>query len=149
MDPGLAEDGAKHSRPGPSSGSSVAPRHVGESAAAACQVTAVSVKTPKFNGKTAWEVFIAQFELLADAAGWDAKHTALQLALCLTEDAASCLLLLSREERGDYGALVGALQRRFGQYGQSALLRSEFHNRRRRPGEPLPVLANDIEYMCK
>lgn len=147
--PGSAEDGAKHFRPGPSSGASVTPRHVGESAAAACQLTAVSVKTPKFNGKTAWEVFIAQFELLADAAGWDAKHRALQLALCLTEDAASCLLLLSRGERGDYGALVGALQRRFGQYGQSALLRSEFHNRRRRPGEPLPVLANDIEYMCK
>lgn len=25
----------------------------------------------------------------------------------------------------------------------------QFHNRRRRPGEPLTVLANDIEYMCK
>lgn len=40
---------------------------------------------------------------------------ALQLALCLTDDALSCLLLLSPEERRDYGALVGALQRRFGQ----------------------------------
>lgn len=124
--PGSAGDGTKHFFHDPSSGASVAPHHVGESAAAACQVNAVNLKTPKFNGKTAWEVFIAQFELLADAAGWDAKHRALQLALCLTEDAAS-----SREERGDYSALVGALQRRFGQYGQSALLRSELHNRHR------------------
>nr|XP_014030248.1 unnamed protein product [Salmo salar] len=44
----------------------------------------------------------------------------------------------------DYVALVGAL-RRFGQCVQTGLLRSELSNRRRQPGEPLWVLANDIE----
>lgn len=113
------------------------------------QQAAANIKTPKFSGKTPWEVFIAQFELLAVAAGWSEEHKALQLALCLCEDAAACLLLLTEEQRGDYNALVGALQRRFGQYNQPVLLRSEFHNRRRLPGEPLRILAHEIECLCR
>ncbi|CAI5661042.1 unnamed protein product [Oreochromis niloticus] len=113
------------------------------------QQAAANIKTPKFSGKTPWEVFIAQFELLAVAAGWSEEHKALQLALCLCEDAAACLLLLTEEQRGDYNALVGALQRRFGQYNKPVLLRSEFHNRRRLPGEPLRILAHEVECLCR
>ncbi|XP_034093786.1 uncharacterized protein LOC117560826 isoform X1 [Gymnodraco acuticeps] len=54
-----------------------------------------SVKTPKFSGKADWEAFHAQFELLAHAGGWSVDTKALQLALCLTEEALSCLLLLA------------------------------------------------------
>ena len=74
----------------------------------------VSIKKPRYTGKADWEAFHAQFELLADAAGWSVKVKALQLAMCLADDALSCLLLLSPEDRGDYVALVGALRRRFG-----------------------------------
>lgn len=109
----------------------------------------LAIKTPRFSGKTDWDAFKAQFELLADAAGWSEKHKALQLALCLTDDAAACLLLLSPAERNDYNALVGALHRRFGQCSQPVLLRTEFHNRNRQQGEPLRILANDIECLCK
>ena len=70
----------------------------------------IQVKTPKFSGKADWEAFHAQFELLAKAAGWSENSKALQLALCLTDEALACLLLLSPAERDDYGALVGALQ---------------------------------------
>lgn len=42
-----------------------------------------------------WDIFKAQFKLLADAAGWFENHKSLQLVLCLTDDAAACLLLLS------------------------------------------------------
>ena len=66
------------------------------------------MKTPKYSGKTDWEAFHAQFELLAKAAAWPVDTKALQLALCLTDDALACLLLLSPAERDDYGALVGA-----------------------------------------
>ena len=44
---------------------------------------------------------------MADAAGWSVKVKALQLAMYLADDALSCLLLLSPEDRGDYVALVG------------------------------------------
>ena len=55
-------------------------------------------KTPKFSGKADWQAFHAQFELLSQAAGWSKDDKALQLALCLTDDALACLLLLSPEE---------------------------------------------------
>lgn len=109
----------------------------------------VTVKTPKFSGKADWEAFHAQFELLARAGGWSEDRKALELAMCLTDDALSCLLLLSPEHRHDYNALVGALKRRFGQFEQSGLLRSELNNRRRLPGEQLRVLANDIENLTR
>ena len=90
---------------------------------------------PRYTGKADWEAFHAQFELLADAGGWSVKVKALQLAMCLSDEALSCLLLLSPEDRGDYAALVGALRRRFGQCVKPGLLRSELCNRRRKPGE--------------
>lgn len=107
------------------------------------------IKTPKFNGNTPWEVFSAQFEWLAVATGWSEEHKALHLTLCLCEDAARCLLLLSEEERRDYTALVGALQRWFGQYNKPVLLRSEFHNRCRLPGELFHIFAHDVECLCR
>lgn len=109
----------------------------------------VPVKTPKYSGKTDWEAFHAQFELLSQAAGWSEGDKALQLALCLTEEASTCLLLLSPVERSDYGALVRALQRHYGHCEQPGLLRSELCGRRRQPGEPLRVLANDIETLSR
>ena len=104
-----------------------------------------SMKTPRYDGKADWEAFHAQFELLARAGKWSTEVKALQLAMCLTGDALSSLLLLSPDDRSDYNALVGALKRRFGQCSAASLLRSELCSRRRRPGEPLRDLANDIE----
>lgn len=106
----------------------------------ALQFAPASPKTPKFNGRG-----LAQFELLASAAGWSEATKALQLALSLTEDALACLLLLSPVERGDYKTLVGALQRRFGQSSLRDSLRCEFKHRTRQTGESLRSLAYDIE----
>lgn len=104
-----------------------------------------SMKTPRYDGKADWEAFHAQFELLARASKWSTEVKALQLAMCLTGDALSSLLLLSPDDRSDYNALVGALKRRFGLCTAASLLRSELCSRQRRPGEPLRDLANDIE----
>ena len=109
----------------------------------------VSIKKPRYTGKADWEAFHAQFELLADAAGWSVKVKALQLAMCLADDTLSCLLLLSPEDRGDYVALVGALRRRFGLFVKPGLMRSELCNRRRKPGETLRALTNDIESLSR
>ncbi|KAK5935063.1 hypothetical protein CgunFtcFv8_020458 [Champsocephalus gunnari] len=110
---------------------------------------AASVKTPKYSGKADWEAFHAQFELLAHAGGWSIETKALQLALCLTDEALSCLLLLSLEDRHSYEALAGALKRRFGQCFLPELLRSELSNRCRKSGETLRALANDVESLTR
>ena len=105
----------------------------------------MAVKTAKYSGRTDWEAFHAQFALLADAGGWTVETLqALQLALCLSADTFSYLLLRTQGERHDYRALVGALQRRFVvQCVKPELLRIELSSRGRKPGEPLRVLAND------
>ena len=110
---------------------------------------AASVKTPKYSGKADWAAFHAQFELLAHAGGWSIETKALQLALCLTDEALSCLLLLSPEDRLTYEALAGALKRRFGQCFPPELLRNELSNRCREFGETLRALANDVESMTR
>lgn len=104
-----------------------------------------TIKTPRYDGKSNWEAFHAQFELLAHASRWSTEVKALQLAMCLTGDALSSLLLLRPDDRSDYDALIGALKRRFGQCSATSLLRSELCSRQRRPEEPLRELANDIE----
>lgn len=54
-----------------------------------------------------------------------------------------------RDEKSDYGALVGALQRRCGQCAQIGVLRTELTSRQRRPEKPLRALANDIETLAR
>ncbi|XP_034053030.1 myosin heavy chain, embryonic smooth muscle isoform-like [Gymnodraco acuticeps] len=115
----------------------------------AAAAAAGSVKTPKYSGKADGEAFHAQFELLAHAGGWSIETKALQLALCLTDEALSCLLLLSLEDRHSYEALAGALKRRFGQCFPPELLRNELSNRCRKSGETLRALANDVESLTR
>ncbi|KAJ8362265.1 hypothetical protein AAFF_G00386650 [Aldrovandia affinis] len=132
----------------PENGGRQSTREVNNNGAPYCPSSA-RVKTPKFSGKSDWEAFHAQFELLARAEGWSTDDKALQLAMCLTDDALPCLLLLSPEDRNRYETLVGALQRRFGQCLESGVLRNELGNRSRMPGESLRLLANDIESLTR
>lgn len=57
------------------------------------------MKTPKYDGKVSWEAFHAQFELLAKSQNWSQETKALQLAMCLTDEALACLLLLDVDDR--------------------------------------------------
>lgn len=55
---------------------------------------------------------------MARAGKWSEDRKALELAMCLTDDALNILLLLNPENRHDYKTLVGALRQRFGQFEQ-------------------------------
>ena len=78
-------------------------------------------KTPKYSGKADWQVFHAQFQLLSQAAGWSEDDKALQLALCLTDDARTtqhACYCSAQKKKNNYEAVVRALQRRFGHCAQ-------------------------------
>ncbi|KAJ8006487.1 hypothetical protein DPEC_G00107760 [Dallia pectoralis] len=114
------------------------------SATASCKV-----KAPLFSGDVDFEAFRAQFELLAESAGWGDEEKALQLALCLAGDAVTCLLMLTPEQRRSYRELVAALDRRFGKDKHRELALSALGRRQRMPGKPLRALANDVERLTR
>ncbi|KAJ8355255.1 hypothetical protein AAFF_G00078440 [Aldrovandia affinis] len=79
-----------------------------------------------------------QFELAAELNGWpmDSGKKAARLVLSLTDDALACLTALGPVEQRDYGAVVGALQRRFGRCDNKSIVVTELCNGHRRPVSP-------------
>ncbi len=70
----------------------------------------------EYDGKVAWEAYIAQFEMLASAQGWSEAEKALQLATALRGLAVEVLGHLLKVQHTCYGRVVEALRRRFGHH---------------------------------
>ena len=106
-------------------------------------------KPSEFDGKVAWEAYLAQFEMLAAAHGWNDGECALQLVSSLRGPALEVLAHLTPAQRSVYSCVVGALERRFGQHLQAEVYRARLKGRVRGPGEPLPRLAQDVETLVR
>lgn len=106
-------------------------------------------KPSEFDGKVAWEAYLAQFEMLAAAQGWNDGECALQLVSSLRGQALEVLAHLTPAQRSVYSCVVGALERRFGQHLQAEVYRARLRGRVRGPGEPLPRLAQDVETLVR
>ena len=117
--------------------------------AGGCHFAPMRLQLPTFNGKTDWEAYQAQFEMIAGKMQWSAAERAFFLASKLTEDALVCITMLSPEERGDYGALVSALRQRFGADLGQWTLSAQLGGRRRRPNETLNALYGDIKVLAQ
>ncbi len=102
-----------------------------------------------YDGKSTWEAYRAQFEMLAAMNGWDDAKKATYLAVSLRGPAVTVLTNLSPEQRKNYTALSEALQSRFGSTHQTELNRSRLKSRTRRRDESLPELAEDIERLTR
>ena len=79
---------------------------------------------------------------------WESYHAAF-LATSLDGSAANVLGGMNSTKRHSYCSLVTALETRFGTTGQRELSRMKLRSRRRRKGEPLPELAEDIERLSR
>ncbi|ROT64722.1 putative nitric oxide synthase-like [Penaeus vannamei] len=106
-------------------------------------------KPSEFDGKVAWEAYLAQFELLAGAQGWDDHEKALQLVSGLRGAALEVLAHLTSQQRTVYSHVVGALQRRFGHHHQAEVYRARLKARVRAKGESLPQLAQELETLVR
>ncbi|KAL9964426.1 hypothetical protein ACROYT_G028068 [Oculina patagonica] len=102
-----------------------------------------------FDGKSSWEDYQVQFELIAELNGWDTSVMAIFLAASLSGSAQAVLSDLDESSRKDYHALKGALALRFGNGGQKELFRSELKNRMRQKGETLPELSQAIQRLVR
>ena len=102
-----------------------------------------------FDGKSSWEAYCTQFELLADLNRWGPEQKASYLAVSLRGAALTVLTNLPAGQRRDYQALAQALQNRFGTGHQTELNRAKLRGRMRRREETLPALAEDVERLTR
>jgi hypothetical protein len=62
-----------------------------------------------FDGKTSWDAYKTQFEIVAEINGWESQEKAAFLAASLQGQALSVLNCLSDSSRRNYNALVQAV----------------------------------------
>ncbi|XP_028417631.1 uncharacterized protein LOC114542079 [Dendronephthya gigantea] len=106
-------------------------------------------KPAVFDGRTPWEAYKTQFEIVAEINRWDGTEKAAFLATSLRGQALTVLSNLPPESRVHYPSLVAALESRFGSQRQAELHRMKLRSRVRHREESLPELAQDIERLAK
>ena len=106
-------------------------------------------RAPRYDGTSTWEAYLVQFEIAAELNGWTCPEKAAFLATSLDGSAANILGAIPADRRKDYSALVTALETRFGCSVQKELNRVRLRNRRRQRGEPLVVVADDVERLAR
>ena len=115
----------------------------------AAYVTARQQQPAPYDGKSAWDAYHTQFELLAGVNRWSNTEKATYLAVSLRGSAATVLTNLPPDQRCDYSALTAALESRFGSAHQTELNRTKLKARARRRDEALPELAEDVERLTR
>ena len=110
---------------------------------------AIQPRLAPFDGKSAWDVYRAQFELLASLNKWSNADKATHLAISLRGAAATVLTNLHPAQRQSYEALSAALDSRFGTAHQTELNRMRLKARSRRREETLAELAEDVERLAR
>ena len=102
-----------------------------------------------FDGRSPWEAYHTQFELLAELNRWKDVEKASYLAVSLRGAALTVLTNLPPRQRRDYGALTLALKNRYGTGHQAELNRAKLRGRIRHREETLPALAEDVERLAR
>ena len=103
------------------------------------------LKPGEFDGSSPWSSFIAQFKVIASTQGWSMASRIAVLVASLRGPALELFARLPEADQTDFDRLVVALESRFGVANQEPWFRSQLRRRRRQAGEPLSLLAHDIE----
>ena len=110
---------------------------------------AMRQRPPKFDGKSIWESFRAQFEIVAELNEWTSEEMAAFLATSLEGSAANVIASMETSKRRDYAALIEALETRFGTAVQKELNRVKLRSIRRLQGESLAEVADEVERLAR
>ena len=106
-------------------------------------------RPPLYDGRSSWDAYVTQFGMLAHLNNWNQEEKATLLAVSLRGAALTVLSNLPAERRGNYQALVTALENRFGTAHQAELHRMKLRNRTRGREETLAELMEDIERLAR
>ena len=107
------------------------------------------IKVAVYDGKTSWKDYLVQFELAAQANGWNKPTRAIRLACNLRGSAQALLSDLTPEIRQNYDQLVTTLTERFEPQNQCEIYKSQLKQRIRKRDEGLPELAQDIKRLTR
>ena len=107
--------------------------------------TDILKKLPPYAVETAREDYYALFRIIRNAYGWSEDEAVLYLIASLRGPATKVLGHVPPSQAGDYLAITRALERRFGKSDTPEVYKARLKARKRRRGEPLPQLAQDIE----
>ncbi|UYV82560.1 K02A2.6-like, partial [Cordylochernes scorpioides] len=121
-------------------------------------------KVPTFDGQSSWTSFKTQFDVVAQANGWNVRDKASFLAAALRGPAVDVFQMIPEQLRLDFNALIDALESRYEEehhhvkllvmfFSISGLQRInqgvEFKNRLQEKKESLQDLANDIRRLAR
>lgn len=106
-------------------------------------------RAPPYDGRSTWEAYRTQFEMLARVNNWNEVEKATYLAVSLKGPALTVLSNTSRDNLYNYSSLVTALEARFGSAHQAELHRIKLKNRARKRDESLAELAEDVERLAR
>jgi len=102
------------------------------------------MKPDKFNGSGSVDTFLAQFDICSEYNGWTERDKAAHLKCCVTGTAGQLLWDTGCPDALTYTELRDKLRRRFGSDDQQEKFQAELRARRRRRGETLAELYQDI-----
>jgi hypothetical protein len=102
------------------------------------------IKPNRFDGRGCVETFLAQFDICATHNGWNNDEKLAHLKCSLTEHAAQLIWDSGNPAEIGFGDLIEKLRRRYGSLDQQEKFQAELRARRRRNGESLAELCQDI-----
>lgn len=106
-------------------------------------------RAPPFDGRSDWEAYKTQFEMLATVNNWSEVEKATYLAVSLKGSALTVLSNIPRDNLYNYSSLVTALEARLGSSHQAELYRIKLKNRTRRRDESLAEVAEEVERLAR
>ena len=107
------------------------------------------MKCDLYDGTTSWSDFLAHFERIAHYNGWEDEEKALWLGNSLRGDAMCAVNELDLSLQRHYPSVVECLERRCGTKGKTEVFQQILENRKRKPGEPLMALANEVRRLVR
>ena len=109
----------------------------------------LQVKPEFFNGEDDWDQYISHFQNCADLGRWSETDKALTLSACLKGQARAFYLGLSPLDRTSYHRLVQKFSERFGSVRQQSRYLTKFETRKRKPGEAIASLGDDLRLLAQ
>ncbi len=109
----------------------------------------LKVSPRPYSGSSSWREYLSHFERVSRLNGWDDQLCLDYLWVNLTDSALSYVNSLSGERTRSYSTLCEAMDERFGDNQMAEMFKSELRSRKRKSGESLQELAQDISRLVQ